>query len=59
MAAHFVTDEQIAHARALAREITNPIFDTHREATRPCRSSARCLRWFGVDGVGEHGALRS
>lgn len=51
----FVTDEQVAHARALAREITDPIFDLIARNTT-VSVERTVLRWFGVDGVGQLGA---
>jgi beta-lysine 5,6-aminomutase alpha subunit len=55
MAGLFITDEQIAHARSLARDITNPIFDTIARNTT-VSVERTVLRWFGVDGVGNLGA---
>ncbi|GMU62216.1 MAG: hypothetical protein AMXMBFR34_39790 [Myxococcaceae bacterium] len=55
MSGLFVTDEQVAHARALAREITEPIFELiGRNTTVSVERTV--LRWFGVDGVGNLGA---
>lgn len=51
----FVSDEQIARARGLARDITEPIFqliDGHTTVS----VERTVLRWFGVDGVGAMGA---
>jgi len=51
----FITDEQVAHARALARDITEPIFqliDKHTTVS----VERTVLRWFGVEGVGAMGA---
>ena len=55
MSGLFVTDAQIAEARKLAQEITDPIFDL---ITRNTTISVErtVLRWFGVDGVGNLGA---
>lgn len=55
MAALFVTDQQVAHARTLAREITDPIFD-HIGRHTTVSVERTVLRWFGVDGVGNLGA---
>ncbi|MER2563422.1 MAG: lysine 5,6-aminomutase subunit alpha [Myxococcaceae bacterium] len=55
MSGLFISDEQIAHARALARDITNPIFDTIAKNTT-VSVERTVLRWFGVDGVGNMGA---
>lgn len=55
MSGLFITDEQIAHARTLARDITNPIFDTIAKNTT-VSVERTVLRWFGVDGVGNMGA---
>ncbi len=55
MSGLFVTDDQVGHARALAREITDPIFDMiSRNTTTSIERTV--LRWFGVDGVGAMGA---
>jgi len=55
MSGLFVSDEQIARARQLAREITDPIFDLiARNTTTSIERTV--LRWFGVDGVGAMGA---
>jgi beta-lysine 5,6-aminomutase alpha subunit len=55
MAALFVSDEQVAHARRLAQEITDPIFELiSRNTTVSVERTV--LRWFGVDGVGNLGA---
>lgn len=51
----FVTDEQVAHARTLAREITEPIFDLISSHTT-VSVERTVLRWFGVDGAGQMGA---
>src|SRR4051812_48573583 len=51
----FISDEQIARARQLAREITDPIFSLiDRNTTVSVERTV--LRWFGVDGVGAMGA---
>lgn len=55
MSGLFVTDDQIAHARTLAREITDPIFDLIAKNTT-VSVERTVLRWFGVDGVGHLGA---
>ncbi len=55
MSGLFVSDEQVAHARRLAREITNPIFQ-HIERHTTVAVERTVLRWFGVDGVGAEGA---
>jgi beta-lysine 5,6-aminomutase alpha subunit len=55
MSGLFVTDDQIAHARTLAREITDPIFDLIAKNTT-VSVERTVLRWFGVDGVGNLGA---
>jgi beta-lysine 5,6-aminomutase alpha subunit len=55
MSGLFVTDDQIAHARVLAREITDPIFDLIAKNTT-VSVERTVLRWFGVDGVGNLGA---
>jgi beta-lysine 5,6-aminomutase alpha subunit len=55
MAAQFVTDEQVARARTLAREITDPLFD-HIARHTTVSVERTVLRWFGVDGVGNLGA---
>lgn len=55
MAALFVSDDQVAHARRLAQEITDPIFELiGRNTTVSVERTV--LRWFGVDGVGNLGA---
>ena len=55
MSGPFITDEQIARARQLAREITEPIFSLiDRNTTVSVERTV--LRWFGVDGVGAMGA---
>src|SRR3954468_23208863 len=51
----FISDEQVARARELAREITGPIFDLiDRNTTVSVERTV--LRWFGVEGVGAMGA---
>lgn len=55
MSGLFVSDEQLAQARALAREITDPIFDLIARNTT-VSVERTVLRWFGVDGVGNLGA---
>ena len=51
----FVSDEQVAHARRLAHDITNPIFELiDRNTTVSVERTV--LRWFGVDGVSGMGA---
>ncbi len=55
MAGLFVTDEQVAQARALAMDITDPIFDLIAKNTT-VSVERTVLRWFGVDGVGNMGA---
>ncbi len=55
MAGLFVADEQIAHARQVAREITDPLFD-HIARHTTVSVERTVLRWFGVDGVGNLGA---
>jgi beta-lysine 5,6-aminomutase alpha subunit len=55
MAALFVSDEQVAHARRLAQEITDPIFELIGKHTT-VSVERTVLRWFGVDGVGNLGA---
>ena len=51
----FITDEQVAHARELARDITEPIFQLIDKNTT-VSVERTVLRWFGVDGVGAMGA---
>src|SRR5262245_14074991 len=51
----FISDEQVAHARALARDITEPIFQLIDKNTT-VSVERTVLRWFGVDGVGAMGA---
>ena len=51
----FITDEQVAQARGLAREITEPIFALIDKNTT-VSVERTVLRWFGVDGVGALGA---
>ncbi len=51
----FITDEQIARARQLARDITAPIF-SHIDRHTTVSVERTVLRWFGVDGVGTMGA---
>jgi beta-lysine 5,6-aminomutase alpha subunit len=55
MSGLFVSDEQVARARHLAREITNPIFDLIAKNTT-VSVERTVLRWFGVDGTGAMGA---
>lgn len=55
MSGLFISDDQIAHARALARDITDPIFDLIAKNTT-VSVERTVLRWFGVDGVGNLGA---
>jgi beta-lysine 5,6-aminomutase alpha subunit len=55
MAALFVTDEQVAEARQLALDITDPIFSLINNHTTVAVERT-VLRWFGVDGVGNLGA---
>ena len=55
MSGLFVTDAQIAEARKLASEITDPIFDLIARNTT-ISVERTVLRWFGVDGVGNLGA---
>ena len=55
MSGLFVTDEQIAEARQLAKEITDPIFDLISKNTT-ISVERTVLRWFGVDGTGNMGA---
>ncbi|MBK7858791.1 MAG: lysine 5,6-aminomutase subunit alpha [Archangiaceae bacterium] len=51
----FISDEQVAHARALAKDITEPIFQLIDQNTT-VSVERTVLRWFGVDGVGAMGA---
>jgi beta-lysine 5,6-aminomutase alpha subunit len=55
MSGLFVSDEQVARARTLAREITDPIFSLIASNTS-VSVERTVLRWFGVDGVGNLGA---
>ena len=55
MSGLFVTDAQIAEARKLALEITDPIFELIARNTT-ISVERTVLRWFGVDGVGNLGA---
>ncbi|MDP1920453.1 MAG: lysine 5,6-aminomutase subunit alpha [Myxococcales bacterium] len=55
MSGLFITDEQIARARALARDITDPTFELISKNTT-ISVERTVLRWFGVDGVGNLGA---
>ena len=48
----FITDEQILRARALAQQITAPLF-AHIEQHTTISVERTVLRWFGIDGVGE------
>jgi len=50
----FITDEQIARARELAREITDPIFDLIRRHTT-VSTERTALRLFGLSGAGAGG----
>ena len=51
----FISDEQVAYARELARDITEPTFDLIAKNTT-VSVERTVLRWFGVDGVGAMGA---
>ena len=51
----FISDEQVAHARSLARDITEPIFQLIDKNTT-VSVERTVLRWFGVEGVGAMGA---
>ena len=51
----FITDEQILRARALAQQITAPLF-AHIEQHTTISVERTVLRWFGIDGVGSMGA---
>jgi len=55
MSGLFVTDEQVASARGLAMQITDPLFD-HIGKHTTTSVERTVLRWFGVDGVGNMGA---
>ncbi len=55
MSGLFVSDEQVARARQLARDITNPIFELIAKNTT-VSVERTVLRWFGVDGTGSMGA---
>ena len=55
MSGLFITDAQIAEARKLASDITDPIFDLIAKNTT-ISVERTVLRWFGVDGVGNLGA---
>src|SRR4051812_38356589 len=50
----FITDEQIARAREMAREITDPIFDLIRRSTT-VSTERTVLRFFGISGAGAGG----
>ncbi len=50
----FIQDEQIAHARKLAEEIVNPIFDLIRRNTT-VSIERTVLRFFGISGAGARG----
>ncbi len=55
MSGLFVPDVQVAHARKLAWEITQPIIDlVQRHTTASVERTV--LRWLGVDGAGQLGA---
>lgn len=54
MPGSFITDEQIAHARELAQEITDPIFDLIRRNTTTSVERT-VLRFFGISGAGHDG----
>ncbi len=55
MSGLFITDEQVAHSRELARDITEPLFSMiDRNTTVSVERTV--LRWFGVDGTGSVGA---
>ncbi|MBL8951458.1 MAG: D-lysine 5,6-aminomutase subunit alpha [Myxococcaceae bacterium] len=51
----FISDEQVAYARTLARDITEPIFG-HIDKHTTVSVERTVLRWFGVEGVGAMGA---
>lgn len=55
MSGLFVSEEQVARARALAGDITDPIFDLISNHTT-VSVERTVLRWFGVDGAGQLGA---
>src|SRR5437764_6056089 len=55
MSEPFISDEQVAHARALARDICEPIFQLIDQHTT-VSVERTVLRWFGVEGVGAMGA---
>ncbi|XXF80832.1 lysine 5,6-aminomutase subunit alpha [Myxococcaceae bacterium GXIMD 01537] len=50
----FIEDAQIAHARTLAEEIVNPIFDMIRRNTT-VSNERTVLRFFGISGAGARG----
>jgi beta-lysine 5,6-aminomutase alpha subunit len=50
----FIEDAQIAHARKLADEIVNPIFDLIRRNTT-VSTERTVLRFFGISGAGARG----
>jgi len=50
----FITDEQIARAREMAREITDPVFDLIRRNTT-VSTERTVLRFFGITGAGAGG----
>src|SRR6185295_2064373 len=50
----FITDEQIARAREMAREITDPIFDLIQKNTT-VSTERTVLRFFGISGAGAGG----
>jgi beta-lysine 5,6-aminomutase alpha subunit len=50
----FITDEQIARAREMAREITDPVFDLIRRNTT-VSTERTVLRFFGISGAGAGG----
>ena len=55
MSGLFISDEQVEHARALARDICDPIFTLiARHTTTSVERTV--LRWLGIDGAGPMGA---
>ena len=54
MAGLFIDDAQVAEARQLAQEITNPIFDLIRRNTT-VSTERTVLRLFGLSGAGAGG----
>ncbi|HVE86960.1 MAG TPA: lysine 5,6-aminomutase subunit alpha, partial [Myxococcales bacterium] len=50
----FITDEQIARAREMAQEITDPIFDLIRRHTT-VSTERTVLRFLGISGAGPGG----